>query len=441
MDDAALAQLSRSEIQNLARFFKVKANIKTATIISLLLEKYPEGVPPAIWEAKQKISIPAQSSHTPDRPRIFTSPPRTSPQTRTVRKKAQAHRIAREPPTPFQADGSASRSSSITIPLDALEFIQRSKGSTPSRPPTPSVVRTTPEAELQIADEETLRRVTDIMQSISDNNRRAAERIHDILHQARKLQADINQRREQLRGERGHRERMEAFIAYHARRGSEGTEDDIRENSPHMNLDLEVGDASEMENQQENQHEVQANAGLAVKDSNSPVVPSPPRSPGLPWNVTFGDYPGSSQTLPLSPAAPIGPGELSYTPLPSQEYQFSDVPGFIPSYPDHAPHFPSSPPSTLQKRKRSLSVDEGPYPNNSAYFERNGNRPRYSFEPHPEGLTEEDIDELDRSNVEEMLDIEPADEGPEQQTPAPLDQAEERSFLGVAVSKLFGWQR
>ncbi|KII95681.1 hypothetical protein PLICRDRAFT_34622 [Plicaturopsis crispa FD-325 SS-3] len=68
MDSTALKNLTRSQLQGIAKREKIKANGKSVDIIRLLIEKYPEGVPhPASTEHRSKRSSAEGSSRRPVR--------------------------------------------------------------------------------------------------------------------------------------------------------------------------------------------------------------------------------------------------------------------------------------------------------------------------------------------------------------------------------------
>ncbi|KIK67506.1 hypothetical protein GYMLUDRAFT_875036 [Collybiopsis luxurians FD-317 M1] len=56
LQEEALNQLSRQELQNLGKAHNVKANLKSSTIIARLLEKFPDGVPSSKNDAQPKPS-------------------------------------------------------------------------------------------------------------------------------------------------------------------------------------------------------------------------------------------------------------------------------------------------------------------------------------------------------------------------------------------------
>ncbi|KAI0347661.1 hypothetical protein BDW22DRAFT_1479600 [Trametopsis cervina] len=58
MDAKALKMMSRKDIQKLAQRENIKANLKSETIIQMLVRKYPEGVPPLLPSAPKKAVDP-----------------------------------------------------------------------------------------------------------------------------------------------------------------------------------------------------------------------------------------------------------------------------------------------------------------------------------------------------------------------------------------------
>ncbi|KAG1746491.1 hypothetical protein EDB19DRAFT_361034 [Suillus lakei] len=239
MDEATLGKLSRAQLQKLAKEHKVKANMKSAVIISELV-KLAKVVP--LLQDGESEEPPRKKSRT-----TGESPPAADPSTRTIDLPMDTcldHPIIQEDPsasvliltpvTPIKAGGDAAgiapenpagRSPSLSPLLEspnghpaAEDDSSDSGGSylsygSPSqqqyyKSPVSSRAGTPPPEEPQM-----LHRAVDIMKQITVDDERILVQAAALRQRATGLKEQARNVRDVVRAERGRRVRLEAYFA------------------------------------------------------------------------------------------------------------------------------------------------------------------------------------------------------------------------------------
>ncbi|OSC99840.1 hypothetical protein PYCCODRAFT_1479646 [Trametes coccinea BRFM310] len=149
LDQAALKNLPRAQLQKLAKTHGVKANTKSELIISQLLKLYPEGVPSDCIE--EQPNEPLQHDHSsnsgePHASKLPTTPP-TRPKKRTIPKRRPQRKIRSQVLEPDDED----------LTQAALAVSASEDG---NRASTPTVQATPPESAQPVARLRSARRAS-----------------------------------------------------------------------------------------------------------------------------------------------------------------------------------------------------------------------------------------------------------------------------------------
>ncbi|TFY56293.1 hypothetical protein EVG20_g8986 [Dentipellis fragilis] len=135
MDAAALNKLTRRNLQELAKTYKVKANAKSAKIIQDLIKLHPQGVPLPRKDSPEQ-STPASPAQAQAQVQAPSPPP--APSAPTATPNAPSTQVE---PTEVAAPTSAGRKTTTPSPAPeppVLPSQQPSRSSSPSPAPAPA---------------------------------------------------------------------------------------------------------------------------------------------------------------------------------------------------------------------------------------------------------------------------------------------------------------
>ncbi|KAJ7099592.1 hypothetical protein B0H15DRAFT_554022 [Mycena belliarum] len=209
MDANSLSNLSRSKIVALAKANKIKANLATKEIIRQLVQRFPDGVPPA----------PAKPPSTPVK--SFVGRVKNTIMSITHSSTEPSSRPAPLSPAiaAEKAFGNAPPMGSTLQEPPAVEVVPR-----PGTPATinlvdgvvPGAVAEAPEkpADGDPANPEVVKLTIKDMAEASRNNRRCLKHAEDIRARAEKLQKEAAALRTMVRVEQAERERLESYFKH-----------------------------------------------------------------------------------------------------------------------------------------------------------------------------------------------------------------------------------